>query len=304
MATLFAVESWLNAFRIRTLPLAFSCIILGSFLALHFKQFKWEVFLLALLTTLCLQILSNLANDYGDSVNGADSDQRIGPKRMVQSGIISLKAMRYAIVISALCALNSGIWLLYFSLNHWLPFVVFFSIGILAIIAAIKYTAGKNPYGYKSLGDLSVFIFFGLIGVEGTFYLHTGSFMKLALLPAIGVGALSASVLNLNNMRDIKSDTAAGKITLVVRLGFENAKKYHLGLLLLSFISFSIFSFIHWIDTGIIAPFMHLPVFVFIFFHAKKVWHCNTPQLLDSELKKIALSTFLISLLVGLGINI
>lgn len=304
MTILHFIKIWLNAFRVRTLPLAFSCIVLGSLLALNYKQFKWETLFLALLTTLFLQILSNLANDYGDSINGADNDERIGPQRMVHSGKINPVSMRYAIVIFSLLSLNSGIALLYFSLEHWLPLLVFFLMGLTAIVAAIKYTVGKKPYGYQGLGDISVFIFFGLVGVEGSFYLHTGNFLKLALLPAIGVGALAASVLNLNNMRDIKSDEAAGKITLVVRFGFDKAKQYHVILLLIGFCSFFFFSLVHWLDTGVLSPFLHLPIFLFLFFHAKKVWLCTQPKELDAELKKVALSTFLISLLTGVGINL
>jgi 1,4-dihydroxy-2-naphthoate octaprenyltransferase len=235
------ISNWLSAFRLRTLPLAFSCIITGSFLAALYT-FKWEITLLALLTTLFLQILSNLSNDYGDTVHGADSADRIGPKRAVQSGKISKASMKMAMIVFALLALISGLLLLYIALDNVKTILIFLLLGLSAITAAIKYTAGKNPYGYKGLGDLFVFIFFGIVGVEGVFFLHTQAFSVNGLLPASAIGLLSVAVLNLNNMRDHVSDAKAGKNTLVVKMGFENAKRYHAALIILSFLCAHTFS--------------------------------------------------------------
>jgi 1,4-dihydroxy-2-naphthoate polyprenyltransferase len=295
------ISHWLSAFRLRTLPLAFSCIITGSFLAALYT-FKWEITLLALLTTLFLQILSNLSNDYGDTVHGADSADRIGPQRAVQSGNISKASMKMAMIVCALLALISGLSLLYVALDNVKTILIFLLLGLSAIAAAIKYTAGKNPYGYKGLGDLFVFIFFGIVGVEGVFFLHTQDFSVNGLLPASAIGLLSVAVLNLNNMRDHVSDAKAGKNTLVVKMGFETAKKYHATLIVLAFLCALAFSILMWVDTGVVLPFIHLLVFVFLFAHLKKVFATTNPALLDPELKKVALSTFIFSILFGIGL--
>ena len=216
-------KNWLVAFRLRTLPLALSSIILGSMLAYADGIFSWPVAILAVTTTLFLQILSNLANDYGDSVSGVDNEHRVGPSRSVQGGAITASQMRRAVFLFAFLSLASGIGLIIvgtrgLQLESTLIYLV---LGLGAIAAAIKYTVGKNPYGYQGLGDLFVFIFFGLVGVCGTYYLHTHQLPWDILLPAASVGLLSVAVLNLNNLRDRESDAASGKRTLVVKLGSE-----------------------------------------------------------------------------------
>jgi 1,4-dihydroxy-2-naphthoate octaprenyltransferase len=296
------ISAWLHAFRLRTLPLSFSCIITGSFLAAYHFSFRWQITALALLTTLFLQILSNLSNDYGDTVHGADSKERIGPQRAVQSGSISMENMKTAIIVFALLAFSSGLLLLYVSLEKITSLFLFLLLGVAAIAAAIKYTAGKNPYGYKGWGDVFVFIFFGIVGVEGTFYLHTKNFLITGLLPAGVVGLLSVAVLNLNNMRDHISDAKAGKNTLVVKMGFANAKKYHAVLITLAFLCALAFALIILFDNGALMPFVSLLIFPFLFFHLKNVFETENPAALDSELKKVALSTFLYSLLFGVGL--
>ncbi|TAH27060.1 MAG: 1,4-dihydroxy-2-naphthoate octaprenyltransferase [Cytophagales bacterium] len=221
-------KKWIIAFRLRTLPLSLSSIGMGGVLALYSKAFDWSVFLMTMLTTIFLQILSNLANDLGDFENGADLSGRVGPERAVQMGMVSPKEMKIAVVLFSLFSLISGIYLLIFSIGVIdVKFFFFLFTGLLCIYAAVKYTFGKSPYGYIGLGDISVFIFFGIVGVCGSFYLHTFSFEPLILLPAIACGAFATNVLNLNNMRDIVSDKVAGKYTIPVRLGLENAKIYH-----------------------------------------------------------------------------
>lgn len=223
-----SAKAWLTAFRLRTLPLALSSIGMGSVLAAYIGQHRWEVTLLASWTTIVLQVLSNLANDYGDSVHGIDSDKREGPARMVQSGAISLPLMKRALYLFAGLALLSGLALLYVAVgNNWQLFLLFLGLGLLAILAAVTYTAGARPYGYIGLGDLSVFLFFGLLAVIGTFYLHTGSFDATYLLPASSCGLFATAVLNVNNIRDISSDTAAGKRSIPVMLGRKRAVIYH-----------------------------------------------------------------------------
>ena len=216
-----SIKAWITAFRLRTLPLAFSSILMGSFLAAYYDSFQGWIFLLAIITTLFLQILSNLANDYGDTVNGADHEGREGPQRMVQSGIISLNKMKIAVMVFAILSFISGIGLIYISFGSLihLKFLLFLLIGLAAIVAALRYTMGSNPYGYKGLGDLYVLVFFGLVGVGGTYFLHSNNWDWIIILPALAVGFLSSGVLNVNNMRDIESDKEAGKSTLVVKMG-------------------------------------------------------------------------------------
>lgn len=294
-----AVKVWIEAFRLRTLPLAFSCSIMGSFLAWSEEQFRMEIFLLAIVTTLFLQVLSNLANDYGDSAHGVDNADRLGPTRTVQGGLISRQAMKLAIAIVALLSLLSGGMLIFTGLKNMTQILVFFSLGLLAIFAAIKYTVGKNPYGYVGFGDLFVFLFFGILGVTGTYYLHTHQFSAWVLLPAASIGLLSSGVLNLNNMRDIQNDAKSGKRTLVVRLGTKGAKIYHTVILALSMICTLIYSleFYH-----SIYQFLFILTFPLFVINVIVVIRNSEPKKLDAELKKLAISTFIFAVIFGLGL--
>ncbi|MCC5923412.1 MAG: 1,4-dihydroxy-2-naphthoate octaprenyltransferase [Crocinitomicaceae bacterium] len=288
------VKVWLKAFRLRTLPLSLSGIIFGSFVA--YQQGFWDttIFILALCTTLFFQILSNLANDLGDTQKGADNEGRVGPKRAVQSGEISSNQMKNGVIILAILSAISAGWLIYFGVQD-MPNSVLWSYVVLAIaciIAAITYTMGKGAYGYKGLGDVMVFIFFGLVSVMGVFSLYSKMIDPLVVLPAIAFGLLSVAVLNLNNMRDHENDAQVGKKTLVVKMGLQSAKVYHSSLLILSFICLLIFM----ISSHIIGVIALLPYFV-LFWHLKKVWHTQAAHQLDPELKKVALSTFAIAIL-------
>lgn len=228
------LQVWIQACRLRTLPLAAASIIVAGGIAKHYQVFDLDIFLLSLLTALLLQILSNLANDYGDALSGAD-DQRNGPERAMQSGLISAKAMAKAIIMVIIFCLISGLSLLNLAfandLNSWL---IFLGLGAAAIIAAVTYTMGKLPYGYRAMGDIAVFLFFGLLGVLGSFYLQALTLSSSILLPAFSVGLLSAAVLNINNMRDVENDKASNKITLVVLIGREKAFIYHLSIIILA----------------------------------------------------------------------
>ncbi len=294
------MKAWIHAARPRTLPLALSSTLLGSFLAWHDKPFKSAVLLLALLTTLFLQILSNLANDYGDSMNGMDNADRVGPKRAVQSGAIGSKSMLFAIIITSLLTLVSGIFLIGFGFEFNLSAetIIFLILGLTAIVAAIKYTVGKNPYGYIGFGDLFVYIFFGLLGVLGTYYLHTNYFYWPLIFPASAVGLLSTAVLNLNNMRDIEGDEKSGKRTLAVILGSKKAHNYHLILITLAWFSFISYTLIHYETAWQWIYVVTLPFFVI---HLKKVYTTTPPAALDPHLKKLALATFATVLLYGIG---
>src|SRR5690349_9049401 len=201
---------------------------MGGFLAAAANAFRIDIFLLCIVTTIFLQVLSNLANDYGDSVHGADSAERKGPSRAVQSGAISAQQMKTAVVIFVLLCLVSGISLLLVSFGlDWNAILFFFGLGVLSILAAIAYTIGKKPYGYAGLGDFSVLIFFGLVGVMGSNYLFTKQLNWIQILPALSCGFFSMGVLNINNIRDIESDRNAGKYSIPVRIGRERAIQYH-----------------------------------------------------------------------------
>ncbi|WP_421919960.1 1,4-dihydroxy-2-naphthoate polyprenyltransferase [Marinifilum sp.] len=294
-------KAWVHAFRLRTLPLALSNIFLGSLLAAADGKFSIKIFLLASLTTLFLQILSNLANDLGDSVSGADNENRLGPERAVQSGVISKKEMIRMVFVFALLSLTAGLFLLWEALQllSYTQAFVMLGLGLLAIAAAINYTVGNNPYGYNGFGDLFVFLFFGLTGVVGCYFLHTGDVNWSILLPATSVGLLSVGVLNLNNMRDIENDSNSGKRTLVVKIGSEKAKKYHLFLIGFAILSACAYVLIHWNSIYQLLFLISLPL---LLKHIYVVAKNKVAQELDPELKKLALSTLLFSLSFGLGL--
>ena len=298
------MKTWIKAARLRTLPLALSCVVIAAFIAANEGKFSPIIFAFAVLTTVLLQVLANFANDYGDAMNGADNEDRIGPDRMVQTGAISLDKMRTIIKITIVLTLISGIVLLYFSFGSAIlskEFIGLFVLGLLSIIAALKYTAGRNPYGYRALGDLSVFLFFGLLGVMGNYFLYTQVINYEVLLPAISIGVFSMAVLNLNNMRDRPTDALVGKNTIPVLLGQNKAKVYHIALLAIGMICAIMYSIRA--TEGMIKFIYIIPFFVFVI-HAIKVIKTQESKFFDPELKKVALSTFVFSLLFGIGLII
>lgn len=226
--------------RLRTLPLAIGSIVLGMALACAEGPLNWRVVLLTLLTALELQVLSNLANDYGDGLSGVDTAARRGPQRVLQAGLISPQALKralYGLTVLTLCSGLLLLWQAQLSLEAWLTLL---AVGIAAIVAAITYTVGRRPYGYVGLGDLAVFIFFGLVAVGGGYFLQTGALDPSIWLPATVAGLLCTGVLNVNNIRDIETDLAAGKVTLAARLGREQACLYQ-GVLVLGAIGLGVF---------------------------------------------------------------
>ena len=226
-----SLQIWLDAARPKTLPLALVSILTGSVLAYAAGQFSLPISLMAFITATLLQILSNLANDYGDAVKGTDNEKRLGPLRALQSGAVTKEQMKQAIGFNIVLTVISGLILVFYSLSSLESILTFIGLGILAILAAIAYTMGSKPYGYVGLGDISVFLFFGLLGVSGTYFLHTGHVDTTLFLPALGCGLLAVAVLNINNMRDIENDRECGKRTVAVRLGQRKAKQYHFILL-------------------------------------------------------------------------
>lgn len=291
------LKAWIYAARPRTLPLSVSGILVGTALANSYGTTDYSIFILAILTTIGFQVTSNFANDYGDGVKGTDNEDRIGPKRALQSGMLTRGKLKRGISIAVVVNVILVLLLLYISFGlEYLHFsVLFLALAGVSIWAAIRYTVGDNAYGYRGLGDISVFVFFGLVGVLGSLFLYLKTIPVLSILPAISMGLLSVGVLNLNNLRDYESDTKAGKNTLVVQMGFKKGKQYHTMLLLFAFIAWFVFLYLSpeksfkWIC---------LLGFVPIFFHYMLVRKTINPSLLDPELKKLSLSTFFIAMLL------
>ena len=296
------VKSWISAFRLRTLPLALASIGMGSFLAASVQRFNVVIFLLSATTTIFLQILSNLANDYGDSVNGADHAHRQGPSRAVQAGHISLEAMKRGIIVFVLLSLISGIYLLYIALGWNLKtFLFFLATGLGAILAAMAYTIGRKPYGYIGLGDLSVLLFFGIVGVIGSFYLYTGLISWLYVLPALSCGLFSMAVLNVNNIRDIESDKLAGKMSIPVRIGRKRAVVYHWILLITGMLAALVFTFLNFNSYFQLLFLITVPL---LLKNGVAVAKNTEPRRLDPYLKQMALTTLLFVLTFGFGLLI
>jgi len=292
---------WINAFRLRTLPLAFSCIIMGSGLAFGDDQFNLTVFVLALITTLFLQILSNLANDYGDFVKGTDNKNRVGPERTLQAGLITKDEMVTAMWIIALLCSVFGVWLIYegtkgLDLHRAGLFAI---LGLAAMGAAVKYTMGKNPYGYAGLGDVFVFLFFGWLGVIGSYFLHTHSIDIKIVLPASAIGFFTTAVLNINNMRDHEADAKSGKDTLVVRIGISWAKRYHF---MLNFIG--VLFIVLYTVPAINAIWCFLFGFVLFIKPAREILRSKDYTSFDPYLKKQAIAIFLFTIIFVVGLNI
>lgn len=297
-------KSWISALRPRTLFLAAATTLCGSAIAYSTNRFSVAVFILTLLIAIVLQLLSNLANDLGDYQHGTDiTGERVGPKRTVQSGAITPQQMKAAIKLTISVAAVIGVLLIYVALQFMnIKYVVgFLILGMACIIAAIKYTAGSNPYGYKGLGDLFSFIFFGPVAVVGTYFLHTHSFDFMPWLPAIGLGLLTAAVLNINNMRDLDNDKKSGKITIPVRIGLKNAKRYHAFLTfggIFCFILYSIIYSHHWYQ------FLYMVNFLLFIKILINIYNTKDNRLLDPYLKQTSLSTFILSICFSICINL
>jgi 1,4-dihydroxy-2-naphthoate polyprenyltransferase len=293
------VKVWLKAFRLRTLPLSLSCIAMGGFLAASNGSFQTTVFVLSVLTTIFLQILSNLANDYGDSVHGADSDTRKGPSRAVQSGAISRADMKSAVTLFVLLSLVAGSLLLWTAFGfNWRAILFFLGLGVLSIVAAIAYTVGKKPYGYAGLGDISVLIFFGLVGVLGSYYLLTQKLSGWEWLPAMSCGLFSIAVLNINNIRDIDSDRAAGKFSIPVRIGRPKAVAYHWFLIVSGLATASAYTLLSYRSPWQFLFLISVPLFI-----KNGIAVSTKPsEELDPYLKQMAITTLLFVLLFGGGL--
>lgn len=295
-------KSWVKAARLRTLPLALASIAMGGFVASTQKTFNLQAVLMAGLTTLLLQILSNFANDYGDFSKGTDDENRLGPKRTVQSGEVTAREMKIAMLAFSLLSLASGLIMLFYYVQLQVTeTLLFIALGIAAIAAAIKYTTGKNPYGYAGLGDFFVFIFFGLVAVLGTYFLATQTWKWSVLLPAITMGMLSTGVLNLNNIRDYTNDKNKGKRTLAVKLGVDGAIYYHTALMSIPFLALFAYNLIIQANWPAYLVLLLLPLF---FIDLMKIRKLKNTAALDPFLKKLALKTLLLTLVYGIGLQI
>lgn len=299
-----SIKSWISALRPRTLFLAVATALCGSGIAYSSGKFSPLVFVLTLSIATILQLLSNMANDLGDYQHGTDiTGERIGPKRTVQSGAITPQQMKRGIAVAILAAAVVGVSLIYIALQFMqLKYIlIFLVLGVACIIAAIKYTAGKNPYGYKGLGDIFSFTFFGLVSVVGTYFLHTHIVGFMPWLPAIGLGFLTVAVLNLNNMRDIDNDRKSGKITIPVRIGILNAKRYHAFLTfgaLGCFVAYSILYTEHWYQ------YLYLLVFILFIKLLTDIFKIKENRLLDPYLKYTSMCTFVLSVCFCICINL
>ncbi len=283
--------AWLTAARLRTLPLSLSGIFFGATVVLSVEKFDPSVFHWALVVTISLQVLSNFANDLGDGLKGTDNENRIGPKRALQAGLLSARELKTGIVVLVLLTGLAIYQLLQIANLNSTSYAVLAVLGALSIVAALTYTLGKKPYGYYGLGDFMVFFFFGGVAVFGTIVLFTPDIPLYAIGYTMTAGALSTAVLNLNNMRDHQSDKASGKNTLVVRMGVGRAKIYHYLLLITAYVGFT-FSTIAVLGPNSI--FLVL-AFVFLIPHIQRVRKVEDYRKLDGELKKIALFCFVLS---------
>ncbi|RZJ44377.1 MAG: 1,4-dihydroxy-2-naphthoate octaprenyltransferase [Chryseobacterium sp.] len=267
----------------------------------------WKIFALALLVTLLYQILSNYANDYGDGIKGTDAKRASEAEaRAVASGKITAKQMRNAMILFSVLSLAATVALLYLAFipKYMNEFYIFIGLGVASILAAIGYTVGKKPYGYMGLGDLFVFVFFGLVSVCGSYFLFTKTFSWDMLLPGTAVGMMSMAVLNLNNMRDIESDKLSGKNSFALRIGFKNAMIYEMVLLQFPLILILIFlalngflqsqNYYVFIVMILIIPFAKL---------RRKIMEVKEPRQLDPFLKQVGILTFMMAVMTAIGLN-
>jgi len=296
-----SVKSWIKAARLRTLPLAMSGILMGAALSYFDGGLQTKITVLAIVTALFIQIFSNFANDYGDSQKGTDNKHRVGPQRTVQSGEISMKEMKVGMVVLIALSLASGIWLVAEGTKGLdvTTFLLFLGFGIVALVAAYRYTGGSKPYGYAGFGDVAVFLFFGLLPVVGTYFLNTHMINPGIFLPAVSIGFFSAGVLNLNNMRDIENDRNSGKKTVVVRMGSDKSRFYHTSLVTLGWLSAILFVALRFQSVYQALFLLTIPLFIR---DLVKINQIQEPRQLDPFLKKLSIATLLFTLLFGIGI--
>ncbi|MHA8106057.1 1,4-dihydroxy-2-naphthoate octaprenyltransferase [Aquirufa sp. 5-AUSEE-100C1] len=298
------MNRWVEAARPRTLPLAVASIMLGNMLAYSQGTFDWIIAILAILTTVALQVLSNFANDFGDSMNGVDNQDRKVALRAVQTGKIDREEMKKVVVLTATLSFFMGVGLLAYSLQDasWDIWMKFLGLGVACIAAAIAYTVGNRPYGYMGLGDLSVFLFFGLVGTMGSYFLQTKTLPWHIALPAAGCGLLSVAVLNLNNLRDLENDKRTGKYSIPVRIGKTLGFYYQKALLFIGILPFASYHLIAYqvgasTTSNLLILLGYYPIIIML----RELNPNMTPAEIDPYLKKTALRTLLLILLFGIS---
>lgn len=296
-----SLSMWLQTARPKTLPLAIASILTGSALAFWSGKFNGVFTVLCLLTATLLQILSNFANDYGDHIKGSDTVERIGPLRGIQQGGITVSQLKLGLILMVIACLLSGSWLIALAYESTSDLIAFILLGILSIISAITYTVGKKPYGYMGLGDVSVFIFFGLLAVGGTYYLQTHQLSTQIFLPAIACGLLASAVLNINNLRDIEQDRKTGKNTLIVRIGAKKGRFYHCIILAIAAICYLVFALLNF---NTFFSFAFILVFPLLFKHARFVFTHLEPTTLRPMLGQMSMLALLTNILFSLGLLI
>lgn len=278
----------------RTLPLSVSGIIVGCGMAFADNSFNWLLFALLMATTILLQVLGNFANDLGDFQHGTDNENRIGPKRTLQGGGLTVGEMKRGIVLMIVLSLVVGMTMLCVSFGISTGFWIFVVIGLAAIVAAIRYTMGRNPFGYRGLGDLMVLIFFGFATVTGSYFIMTHHISVNSILMGTAIGFMSVGVLNVNNLRDSASDKESGKMTIVVKLGTRFGQIYHF-VLCLSAIALIAATLVTKQRVACLL-WVLLPI-VLLIMHGLRVLRATDVKTLDPELKKLSLTTLLMSVL-------
>lgn len=293
------IKLWIQAARLRTLPLSVSGIIVGSALAFSNVGFRALLFCLLLLTTILLQVLSNFANDVGDYQHGTDTEERVGPQRALQTGGLSLKEMKRGVAVTAVAAFISGLSMLIEAFGFDANFWAFLAFGIITIISAMRYTMGRNPYGYRGLGDVMVFIFFGLATTVGSYYIIAQQITWKVLALAFGVGCLSMGVLNINNMRDAETDAKTGKRTIIVKFGLRFGQIYHLVLCVLGVLSFIVCLIA---ECNVLALFLVGPPACMLLAHGFSIFNCTNLKTIDPELKRLSLTTLWMAIMFCGGV--
>lgn len=293
------IKSWIEAARLRTLPLSVSGIIVGCSLAFADGGFNGPLFGLLLATTVLLQILGNFANDLGDYQHGTDNADRVGPQRTLQGGGLTVSAMKRGIAVAAVLSFIVGLLMLWVSFGFGKGFWVFVGIGIAAIVAAMRYTMGRNPFGYRGLGDLMVLVFFGFATVAGSYFIVAHQITVESVLLSLAIGFMSVGVLNVNNLRDSEGDRQSGKMTVVVKFGTRFGQVYHL-VLCLSAIVLVAASLLVW-HSAVCLLWVVVPV-ALLLAHGIRVFRAADVKTLDPELKKLSLTTLLMSVLYAAAV--
>lgn len=284
--------------RLRTLPLSLSGVILGLMLAAADFQVRWDIVALTLLTTAFLQILANVSNELGDYKSGTDSSDRKGPAYTLTGGLLKERDFKIMIWVYVILCAVSGISLIKVSFGTLLDIepCLMLLLGAAAIKAATHYTLGKNPYGYRGLGDIYVFLFFGLVSVLGAYYVASHDIRPLMFLPACAIGFFSVGVLNVNNIRDMETDVRT-RTTLPIKIGERNAKIYQTALVAAGWICMIVFALFRIFDPWHFLFLITLPLFIL---HIVKVWKKSGKEL-DPALPLLVMSTFAFAVSGGLG---